>query len=135
MNNPATLNAVLKAVFLVGTGGALGSLARYGTSVGCARLFGTGFPWGTLVVNLTGCFIYGLAFALIIRNMVPLGSELRMFLLAGFLGGFTTFSSFGMETVLFAAEGGMGLALANILANNVAGLALCALGLWAGHLL
>jgi len=135
VSNPATLTAVLKAVFLVGTGGALGSLARYGTSVACTRLFGPQFPWGTLAVNLSGCFIYGLAFALIIRNMVPLGPELRMFLLAGFLGGFTTFSSFGMETVLFAADGSMGLALVNILANNVAGLALCALGLWAGHLL
>jgi CrcB protein len=135
MNNPATMTAVLKAVFLVGAGGALGSLARYGTSVGCARLFGTQFPWGTLLVNLVGCFIYGLAFALIVRNALPLASELRMFLLAGFLGGFTTFSSFGMETVLFAAEGAAGLAVVNILANNVAGLALCALGLWAGRLL
>lgn len=135
MNNAATMTAVLKAVFLVGTGGALGSLARYGTSVGCARLFGPQFPWGTLAVNLLGCFIYGLAFALIVRNMVPLGPELRMFLLAGFLGGFTTFSSFGMETVLFGAEGAAGLAVVNILANNVGGLALCALGLWAGRLL
>ena len=134
MSNPATMTAVLKAVFLVGTGGALGSLARFGTSVGCARLFGPQFPWGTLVVNLLGCFIYGLAFALIVRNMVPFGPEVRMFLLAGFLGGFTTFSSFGMETVLFAAEGGAGLAVVNILANNVAGLGLCALGLWAGRL-
>ena len=133
MSNPVTTAAVLKAVFLVGTGGALGSLARFGTSLGCARLFGPQFPWGTLAVNLAGCFLYGVVFALVVRHAWPLAPELRMFLLVGFMGGFTTFSSFGMETVLLASEGAAGPAVLNVVANNAGGLAACALGLWAGR--
>ena len=118
---------------LVMVGGSLGAASRYGIGLLTARLWGTGFPWGTLVVNLAGCFIIGLLFALADRSRL-LTPDVRLLLITGYLGALTTFSSFTLETVN-AGRAGLALqSLANIVINNAGGLALTYLGLRLGGL-
>lgn len=88
---------------LVALGGALGSLARYGVNVGTTRAFGPLFPWGTLTVNVVGGFVMGLLAALIALRGGS--NELRVFLLTGVLGGFTTFSAFSLDTMTLWERG------------------------------
>jgi len=98
------------------------------------KLCGTRFPWGTLAVNLTGCFLIGLAFALAERGSNLMTPPMRLFFVTGFLGGLTTFSTFGLETTA-ALRAGEGLtALANMMTNNLLGVALVLLGMLAGRL-
>jgi CrcB protein len=112
---------------LVFIGGGIGAATRYGTSLLAGRLFGTGFPWGTLIVNLSGCFMIGIILALAEKtSLVEPGT--RLFFVTGFLGGLTTFSSYALESVV-ALRTSTAMALANITANNLIGLALVVLGL------
>ena len=86
----------LKTLLFVAAGGALGASARYLVGVGSGRLLGLGFPWGTLTVNVLGCFLMGLLIeAMALRWSVS--NELRAFLTIGILGGFTTFSAFSVD--------------------------------------
>ncbi len=118
---------------LVMVGGSLGAASRYGVGLLTARLWGTGFPWGTMVVNLAGCFLIGLLFALADRSRL-LTPDVRLLLITGYLGALTTFSSFSLETVN-AGRSGLALqALTNILINNAGGLALTYLGMRLGGL-
>lgn len=82
-------------VLLVALGGAFGSAARYGVGIAAARLFGLGFPWGTLIVNVLG----GLAIGALAARFGPDQENLRLLLGVGVLGGFTTFSTFSLEMV------------------------------------
>jgi CrcB protein len=89
----------MKTLLFVAAGGALGASARYLVGVASGRLLGFGFPWGTLTVNVLGCFIMGLLIeAMALRWTV--GNELRAFLTVGVLGGFTTFSAFSADVAL-----------------------------------
>lgn len=121
-------------ILLVMIGGSLGALSRYGVSLLAARLFGTRFPWGTLIVNLSGCFLIGLSFAWADRGLSLMNPSIRLFFATGFLGALTTFSTFGLETVNSMREGTHLVTAANFLANNVLGLFLVFLGLLAGRL-
>ncbi len=103
-------------------------MTRYLATLLAVRLLGPGFPWGTLLVNLAGCFLVGVLFGLGTRTTL-LGPSARLFLMTGFLGGLTTFSAFGLESLNAARENAL-LAAANIVANNVGGLLLVAAGLW-----
>lgn len=95
-----------KRIYLgVAAGGALGSLARWLASTVAAAAFGSGFPWGTLLVNVVGSFLIGLYFTVTDSDGRFLVSPAaRQFVLAGVCGGFTTFSSFSLETVLLAGD-------------------------------
>jgi CrcB protein len=125
------LAPVLKKVSIVMLGGSLGAASRYGIGLLAAKTWGTQFPWGTLTVNLIGCFLIGLIFALANRVHL-LTPDMRLLLITGFLGALTTFSSFSLETVN-AARAGLALQpLVNILVNNLGGLALTFVGLWLG---
>jgi CrcB protein len=115
---------------LVIIGGGLGSACRYLFSILAAKWFGNDFPLGTLGVNLGGCFLIGLGFALAGRNLIAPG--IRLLLLTGFLGGLTTFSTYALESANFLGNAGIPAALANIALNNLGGLALVFLGLWLG---
>lgn len=118
---------------LVMLGGSLGAASRYGIGLLTAKLLGTNFPWGTLTVNLSGCFIIGLIFALADRVHL-LTPDVRLLLITGYLGALTTFSSFSLETVNAGRAGLTLQALTNILINNLGGLTLTYIGLRVGGL-
>ena len=117
----------MNKVLLVFIGGGIGAATRYGTTLLAGRWLGTGFPWGTLLVNLSGCFLIGIILGLADKSNI-LSPQTRLFLVTGFLGGLTTFSSYAQETIV-ALRSSTYLALGNIVCNNLIGLALVALGL------
>ena len=114
---------------LVGLGGCLGAMARYGV-IRWLGAYSTAFPYATLLVNVAGSFLAGL-FATWIFQKTPIEGELRLAIQVGFLGALTTFSSFSMETMNLLHNGHTYKALANIGLNLV----LCLLAVWAGVLL
>ncbi|MCL1979880.1 MAG: fluoride efflux transporter CrcB [Proteobacteria bacterium] len=118
---------------IVMAGGSLGAASRYGVGMLTARLWGASFPYGTLVVNLVGCFVIGLLFALADRSRL-LTPDVRLFLITGYLGALTTFSAFSLETVNAGRIGLAQQAVVNILLNNLGGLTLTYLGLRLGGL-
>jgi fluoride exporter len=99
----------MKLVLLAAAGGALGSLARYLVTVGAGKLLGPGFPWGTLIVNVAGCFIMGLLVGLGAARLT-ITDEARIFLMTGILGGFTTFSAFSADVALLVERKNFSLA-------------------------
>ncbi|MBS1110527.1 MAG: camphor resistance protein CrcB [Anaeromyxobacteraceae bacterium] len=116
----------MSKLLLVCAGGAIGSGARYLVGSWAVTAWGTGFPWGTLVVNLTGSFLISVIMYLGLE-VGAVGPDLRMFLAVGVMGGFTTYSSFNHETLVLAQRGQWGLAAgyvgATLLGAWVAGLA------------
>lgn len=116
-------------LLLVGLGGFIGSIARYGVSKASIALIGSRFPLGTLLVNVSGSFLMGciLGFALFKNG---LSDEMRLFLGVGLMGGFTTFSAFSAETVLLLGESRYTAASVNILANVLLSLSATLLGMW-----
>jgi CrcB protein len=122
------VGAALIGVFL---GGGLGAVSRYGVSLAAARAFPTAaLPWGTWAVNVAGCFALGLLVP-VFAGRPEWPEPVRLGATTGFLGGLTTFSTFGQETVSLAGRA-PGLALANVGANVLVGLAAAALGAWLG---
>lgn len=103
----------------VGLGGGLGSVLRYGLGRWISARVGTGFPWGTLAVNLLGC----LAIGFLCRLLENRGSSesLRLFLVIGLLGGFTTFSAFGLETTALIHSGRPAAAMAYVAVSVLGG--------------
>jgi len=117
-------------ILLVMAGGSIGALSRYGVSLLAVKLCGSRFPWGTLLVNLAGCFLIGVAYALAERGSPWMTPSVRVFFVTGYLGALTTFSTYALETTSAAgAEDHVG-ALLNMAANNLIGLALVLLGAW-----
>lgn len=115
----------------IAVAGAVGMLARYGLSgLVQARLNG-GFPWGTLAVNMLGCFLFGLAWSLA-ESRLLISAEVRTAVLIGFMGAFTTFSTFAFETTQRMIERQWGQVIINILAQNLVGIALMLLGIALG---
>ncbi len=105
----------------IAAGGALGALCRYLLGNIIARNIGSVLPWGTFVVNIAGCFFMGVLMTLIVeRQLLP--AAWRLFLCVGFLGGFTTFSSFGYEGVTLLLQGKLAVALGYIGASSFLGL-------------
>jgi CrcB protein len=116
----------------IAVGSALGGIARYWCSGVAARLFGETFPWGTLFVNVSGSFIIGFFATLTAPDgRVFTGSTMRQFVMLGLLGGFTTFSSFSLQTLNLAQDGEWLHAGGNIVGSVV----LCLVAVWLGHLL
>lgn len=108
-------------ILLIAIGGAVGSVCRYLLSSAVLRALGTLFPAGTFVVNLVGCLLFG-AIAGLADGRVPLSPEMRAFLLAGVLGGFTTFSSYMNESVVLLREGQLLWAGLNLAGQVILGL-------------
>src|SRR6266566_4126972 len=111
----------MQKVFLIGMAGFVGTLAGYGLSGIIARRFGETFPAGTLVVNLIGCFLAGVLFYLMQERFL-MNQTLRTVVMIGFLGGFTTFSSFGLQTFTLLRDGELWFAALNIVGSNLLGL-------------
>lgn len=115
--------------FYVALGGAIGSVARYGISGAVARSVDEVFPWGTFVANVTGCFIIGI-FAILTApdGRVHVSPEIRQFVMVGICGGYTTFSSFSLQTLALARDGDMTRASLNVVASVL----FCLIGVWLG---
>jgi len=120
-------------LLLVACGGGLGAACRFLVGTLALKWWGANFPWGTLTVNLIGCFLIGLLFAMAGRFRF-FSPEVHLFLITGFLGALTTFSAFSMETVNALRMGGGVQAAANILINNGGALTMTFLGIWLGSL-
>ncbi|KPL79376.1 hypothetical protein ADN00_02760 [Ornatilinea apprima] len=120
----------MKQIIVIGLGGFLGAIMRYGlSSFVQSALRNVNFPYGTLIVNLLGCFIIGLLSAL--AELRPFPPELRTFLMVGLLGAFTTFSTFSNESFNLLRGGENSLCLINIGMHLLAGLGM----VWMGRLL
>lgn len=124
---------VLNAL-LVMIGGAFGSLCRYGVTLAGVRLLGPNFPFGTVFVNLTGSFLMGTFVELAARRFGA-SAELRLLIATGFLGGYTTFSSFSLDAVALWQRGQAALGLAYAAGSVLAGLAALLAGLALGRAL
>ena len=120
----------MQAVLLVGAGGALGAMARYGVSLAVARLWPTGFPLATLGVNVVGSLLMGALIGVLARTSPTISNEIRLFVAVGILGGFTTFSSFSLDAVTMIERGALAQALLYIGLSVV----VCLAGLYLGLL-
>ena len=126
---------MLYLIVFIGAG--IGGALRHGVNVGAAKLFGSGFPYGTLIVNVVGSFAMGLlAGFFVYRAGIP--QHMRLFLTTGILGGFTTFSSFSLDAALLIERHAYALAAGYVIGSLAAGIAALFLGLAvfrsAGHL-
>jgi CrcB protein len=118
---------LLEKILLVALGGGIGAVTRYLASDWADQRFGSEFPYGTLIVNLAGCFVIGL-FMQLVTDRIIVNPYWRLLITVGFLGGLTTFSSFSYETITLINEGALLYAAYNILISVAAGL----LATWLG---
>ncbi len=129
MSSPSFVIALLKTYLFVMLGGAVGTALRFGLSNWFASHYGETFPIGTIVVNVTGCFVIGLFAALTGPDGIFLTSPLtRQVVMIGILGGYTTFSSFSLQTLNLARDGQWLYAGLNVNLSVV----LCLVGVWIG---
>lgn len=115
---------------LIGLAGLTGTLLRYWLSGLMARQYGETFPWGTMTVNMIGCLVTGAVFYLTEERFL-VNPTLRSVILIGLMGGFTTFSSYGLQTFTLLRDGEFGLATLNVGISNALGL----LMVWTGYAL
>jgi CrcB protein len=120
----------MNQLIVIALGGACGSVARFLVSTGVYQWLGREFPYGTLAVNVIGSFLIGLLAEALILQKVAFALEYRAAILVGFLGGFTTFSSFSLETLYLLEQGAVSRALLNIALS----IAACLLAVWFGLL-
>lgn len=122
----------METIIGVAVAGALGALARYGLGGLMSQRLPTVFPWDTLVINVSGSFVLGFLFVLLTErwNVPP---TLRTAITIGFLGAYTTFSTFSLETVRLLEDGSYGLAMLNVGTSLILGLAAAWLGLTIGR--
>jgi len=118
---------MLENTILIGLGGALGALMRFWISSGVAVLWGRGFPFGTLIVNILGSLLIGILYVLFAERMIA-AAGVRALLVVGLLGALTTFSAFSIETLQLIEGGELWKALVNVSANVM----LCLFACWVG---
>ena len=120
----------MKELLWLALAGALGTLSRYGLSLGVHRFTGGNFPWPTLVVNVVGCFCFAFIWALLEHRVDgDQLRQLRLIVLTGFFGAFTTFSTFAFDSGRLLDDDRFGAAAGNLVAQNLLGLAAIFLGL------
>jgi len=113
----------------IGLGGFLGANGRYLVTLWAANRWGTGFPYGTLMANVVGCFLIGF-FLTLATEWLAIPTEIRLFVAVGFLGGFTTFSSFGFETIQLVEQSQWWVAVLNLATDVMLGLTGVILGIY-----
>ena len=124
----------MKIYLVVALGGAAGAMARYGVDSAILRAAGPGFPWGTVTVNLIGSLLLGLLIGAAAHGL-HLSQEMRALVVTGFLGAFTTFSTFSLNTVTLIERGESLQALGYVLGSVMFGIGLFFIGLRAWRLL
>ena len=126
----------ISRLFWVGAGGFVGANARYWLAEWIQARTGAAFPWATFAINISGSFILGLFMAAATRNFTTTAPlELRLAFAVGFLGAYTTFSTFTFETLALYNTGHFARAAGNVILSLLVGLAAAAIGLWLGRLL
>ncbi len=121
-------------ILFISLGAIFGANARYLVGLWAAERLGVAFPYGTMLVNISGCFLIGLLNGLI-ENGLSINPNLRLALSIGFLGAYTTFSTFGFESISLLRAGGAAAALLNVFLNVTVGLGAVVLGLYSARLL
>lgn len=121
----------LKTFLAVGIGGGMGAILRYAVGSIFVQRFGAGFPWGTLFINVTGSFLIGVVAQLALSRSFGITPPLRIFATAGVLGGYTTFSTFSLDSLILIGDGAPGLASLYALVSVAAGI----LAAYAGQVL
>lgn len=124
----------MEKILWISIGAVLGANLRYWVGDWAAQRFGSGFPYGTMLVNLTGSFLLGLIISLTLEHFI-IDPRLRILLTIGFLGSYTTFSTFAYESVTLISQGQWGLGLFNLLGSTLLGVLFAALGIWLGKIL
>lgn len=113
--------------FAIAAGGALGAISRFAMSQYIYQLYGRDFAWGTLSVNVLGSFVMGLV-AVLLVDKFAVSAELKAFIMVGFLGAFTTFSTFSFETLQYLQDGEIAKAFMNMAVSLVS----CLVAVWLG---
>ncbi|MFQ5735782.1 MAG: fluoride efflux transporter FluC [Thermodesulfobacteriota bacterium] len=121
-------------ILLIALAGAVGTLARYWFSGLVQRASGGGFPWGTFAANMAGCLLFGFVWSLAEERML-ISTGARSIVLVGFMGAFTTYSTYTFETAQFLRDSEWALAAGNIALQNTTGIVFLLLGLALGRLL
>jgi fluoride exporter len=119
----------MQAYLLVGLGGAIGAVARYGTGVLVGQLWRYPFPLATLLINIVGSLAMGLLVGWLARALPPAQNEIRLFVAVGILGGFTTFSAFSLEVVTLIERGNLGQAAIYVLGSVIVSVVALLVGL------
>lgn len=114
---------------MVGIGGALGAMARFGVNHGTVQLFGHGFPWATMIVNILGSFLMGVIIAKF-STMDNVSNEMKSLIITGFLGAFTTFSTFSLDFVTMWERGEMIQAFSYMFISVIASIMALIFALW-----
>src|SRR3972149_10226634 len=123
---------LMAPIVLIALGGSLGAITRYGLSTYVLSTVNSVFPWGTLVVNLSGSLLIGVCIEFFDQIIVP--TNLRSLITIGFLGAYTTFSTYSLETINLLRDGEFRLAGVNILASNILSLVLLVAGIYVSRL-
>jgi CrcB protein len=121
-------------VLWISIGAVLGANLRYWVGDWAAQRFGSSFPYGTLLINLSGSFLLGLIVSMSMENFI-IDPRLRLLLTIGFLGSYTTFSTYAYESIALTSQGQWGLGLFNLLGSSLLGVLFAVLGIWLGKIL
>lgn len=117
-------------ILIVAAGGACGAVLRHLSNLAALRLFGPGFPWGTLFVNVAGSLVMGLFIGWLARRTGGSTNELRLFFATGILGGFTTFSAFSLDFMTLWRDGPPAIAVGYVFASVLISLLAIITGFW-----
>jgi CrcB protein len=121
-------------VLWISIGAVLGANLRYWVGDWAAQRFGSSFPYGTLLINLSGSFLLGLIVSMSMENFI-IDPRLRLLLTIGFLGSYTTFSTYAYESIALISQGQWGLGLFNLLGSSLLGALFAIMGIWLGKIL
>jgi CrcB protein len=125
---------VMDKVLWISIGAVLGANLRYWVGDWAAQRFGSSFPHGTLLINLSGSFLLGLIVSMSMENFI-IDPRLRLLLTIGFLGSYTTFSTYAYESIALISQGQWGLGLFNLLGSSLLGALFAIMGIWLGKIL